>query len=348
MKSLNKVLRLQRILPYDWAKTVLFQMEPETSHYYSMKWLTTAYRAGLTGPSEPLEGQAVTLAGLTFPNKVGLAAGLDKNGAYIDALGSLGFGFIEVGTVTPKPQPGNPQPRLFRLKSHKAIINRMGFNNDGIDAMVTHLQRRCFKGPVGVNIGKNKETSQKNAILDYVETMTRVFPLCDYLTVNISSPNTKGLRDLQDRNVLSDFLQELKRAYNQLTQQYEKKPPLFLKIAPDLDEIQIQDIAGLVQEFSIDGLVVSNTTIGRDGVQNHIYGHQAGGLSGLPLKDQSTAVLKSFRAALGRGFPIIGVGGIFSLGDARAKIDAGADLVQIYTGFIYEGPMLVESLAKGL
>lgn len=341
-------IRVQRMVPYEWVKTVLFRMAPEKSHSVSLSWLTKAFRAGVTGPSEPIAGNPVTIAGLTFPNKLGLAAGLDKNGTYIDGLGSLGFGFIEVGTVTPKPQSGNAAPRLFRLKNHRAIINRMGFNNDGVDAMVLRLQRRQFKGLVGVNIGKNKNTPQAQAIRDYVQTMTSVFTLCDYLTVNISSPNTKGLRDLQERDTLSDFLRELRATYDQLANMHNRTPPLFLKVAPDLLEQQIRDIAELVQTHGIDGLVVSNTTLGREGVQHHIYGHQAGGLSGAPMHDLSNEKVKAFRQALGPDFPIIGVGGIFSLADARAKLAAGADVVQIYTGFIYEGPPLVESIAREL
>lgn len=341
-------LRIQTLIPYDWAKTLLFRMSPESSHHCSMRWLSRAYRSRLTGPSAPLPGREVKLAGLTFPNPVGLAAGLDKNGAYIDPLGSLGFGFIEVGTVTPLPQAGNPAPRLFRLKNHKAIINRMGFNNDGVDAMVEQLQRRSYTGPVGVNLGKNKLTPQENAVDDYLISMARVFGLCDYLTVNISSPNTQGLRDLQGHKALSEFLKQLMDGYKRNQERFGCKPPLFLKVAPDLSESEIQDISQLVLEHGLSGLVVSNTTVAREGVQQHIYGHQAGGLSGAPLTHHSTQVLKSFRACLGPEMPIIGVGGIFSLADAQAKLDAGANLVQIYTGFIYEGPALVETLARKL
>lgn len=348
MSHLPGFLRLQNWLPYDLAKALLFSMSPETSHYYSMKWLTAAYRARLTGPAQPIDGKSLTIAGLHFPNKVGLAAGLDKNGHYIDALGSLGFGFIEVGTVTPKAQPGNPLPRLFRLKNHQAIINRMGFNNAGVEQMIDHLRRRSYTGPLGVNIGKNKNTPADQAINDYLSAMAQVFTSCDYLTANISSPNTKGLRDLQAREVLTGFLRELMDGYQRLVEIHQCRPPLFLKVAPDLNESQIEDIADLVSQYKVAGLIVSNTTLARAGVQHHIYEHQAGGLSGVPLFQHSTEVLRAFRKKLGPDMPIIGVGGISSLSDAQAKIQAGADLVQIYSGFIYEGPKLVRDIAYGL
>ncbi|MEC8009278.1 MAG: quinone-dependent dihydroorotate dehydrogenase [Pseudomonadota bacterium] len=348
MSSLSNPLRIQRLIPYDWTKAILFRMSPETSHHYSLKWLKKAYRLKLTGPSEPLKGSSVTLAGLEFPNKVGLAAGLDKNATYIDPLGSLGFGFIEVGTVTPKPQPGNPQPRLFRLTNHNAIINRMGFNNDGLEPMLDHLKKRHFTGPLGVNIGKNKDTPAEEAINDYVIAMTAVFPYADYLTANISSPNTKGLRDLQEEKALSAFLAGLMDTYKALCAKYKKNPPLFLKVAPDLEEHQIDDISNLLLKHEVPGLIVSNTTLAREAVKTHIYGHEAGGLSGQPLKEHSTEVLRKFRAKLGADFPIIGVGGIFSAQDAQEKLDAGANLVQIYTGFIYKGPQLVKDIVDGV
>ncbi len=347
MKLQSCPFRIQSFIPYEWVKSFLFRMSPEESHHCSLRWLRRAYRARLTGPAQSLLGQAVTVAGLQFSNPVGLAAGLDKNGLYIDPLGSLGFGFIEIGTVTPLPQAGNPMPRLFRLKNHKAIINRMGFNNDGVEAMVERLQRRNFTGPVGVNIGKNKRTPQDNAVDDYIISMRRVFAYCDYLTVNISSPNTQGLRDLQGQKALSHFLDRLMEGYAENQQRFGCSPPLFLKVAPDFSRTEIEDIAQLVLEYGVSGLVVSNTTLAREGVQHHIYGHQAGGLSGAPLMRHSTQVLTLFRDCLGPEVPIIGVGGIFSLEDAQEKLDAGANLVQIYTGFIYEGPALVDALVQG-
>lgn len=348
MSRSNAQFRIQNTIPYDWMKPILFRMAPEQSHHFSMSWLQRAYRAKLTGPSEPLKGVATRVAGLHFSNRVGLAAGLDKNAEFIDALGSLGFGFIEVGTVTPKPQAGNEQPRLFRLKNHQAIINRMGFNNYGIEAMVTHLQRRSYTGLVGVNIGKNKDTPQERAAQDYIVCMSAVFGLCDYLTVNISSPNTEGLRALQEQAALADLLRQVKTKYAQLVQRYQKRPPLFLKVAPDLSAQGIADIAKLALEYELDGLVVSNTTIDRSQVETHLYSHQAGGLSGAPLRDQSTQVIQSFRQELGPDMPIIGVGGIFCAHDGQSKLEAGADLVQIYTGFIYEGPKLVRDLVRAL
>ncbi len=348
MSMFKNPIRIQHLIPYEWTKSILFRMTPETSHHCSLNGLKLAYRLRLTGPSEPIQGKSVTLAGLQFPNQVGLAAGLDKNAQYIDPLGSLGFGFIEVGTVTPLAQNGNPQPRLFRLPQHQAIINRMGFNNDGLIPMIDHLKKRRYTGPVGVNIGKNKDTPAENALDDYITAMTGVFPFADYLTANISSPNTKGLRDLQEEDSLSGFLQGLMQAYDQLVQQYACKPPLFLKVAPDLNDAQIEAIARLLVQHKVPGLIVSNTTLDRQAVANHMYAHEAGGLSGAPVKEKSNEVLKKFRQALGQEYPIIGVGGIASVADAQDKLDAGADLVQIYTGFIYQGPQLVKDIAEQL
>jgi dihydroorotate dehydrogenase len=291
------------------------------------------------------------LCGITFPNPVGLAAGLDKDGKHIDALGTLGFGFLEIGTVTPKPQPGNPKPRMFRLPQAQAIINRMGFNNDGVDACVKRVRHSTYwqnGGIVGLNIGKNASTPIENAASDYVTAMQAVYEVASYITVNISSPNTQNLRALQGEAMLRSLLQSLHIAREALSDQFGVRKPLFLKIAPDLEKNDIKLIADLLVEFKMDAIIATNTTITRDAVQDLEFGQEAGGLSGAPVRDASTEVIRSLKAYLGNAIPIVGVGGIMSGQDAQEKIAAGAGLVQIYSGLIYRGSKLISECAAAL
>jgi dihydroorotate dehydrogenase len=294
----------------------------------------------------------VTVAGLRFPNRIGLAAGLDKNGRCIDGLGAMGFGCIEVGTVTPKGQPGNPKPRMFRLPAQDALINRLGFNNDGLAAFLANVQRaRSFRaagGILGLNIGKNAATPIEDAASDYLACLDGVYPHADYVTVNISSPNTKNLRALQSDEALDALLGALQQRRQQLATQHGRQVPMFVKIAPDLDEAQVGVIAATLRHNGIDGVIATNTTIARDAVAGLPHADEAGGLSGRPVFDASNRVIAQLRAALGSGYPIIGVGGVLSGRDAQAKIAAGADLVQIYTGLIYKGPELVADCARAL
>jgi dihydroorotate dehydrogenase len=294
----------------------------------------------------------VTVAGLRFPNRVGLAAGLDKNGRCIDGLGAMGFGFIEVGTVTPRAQPGNDKPRMFRLPARQALINRLGFNNEGLDAFLRNVQTaRSFRaagGILGLNIGKNAVTPIERAVDDYLIGLNGVYPHADYVTVNISSPNTKNLRALQSDDALDALLGALVERKAQLAAQHGKAVPMFLKIAPDLDDAQIRVIATTLKKHGMDGVIATNTTIARDAVQGLPHAEEAGGLSGAPVLAASNRVIAALRAELGAGFPIIGAGGVLSGADARAKLAAGADLVQIYTGLIYRGPALVPEVAQAL
>ncbi len=341
------------LLPYALARPFLFGLDPEAAHDLT---LGTIARLQNT-PAQCLWAQArvddpVTVAGLRFPNRVGLAAGLDKNGRCIDGLGAMGFGFIEVGTVTPKAQPGNPKPRMFRLPQADALINRLGFNNEGLDSFLANVRRaRSFRaagGILGLNIGKNAATPIEQAVDDYLAGLTGVFPYADYVTVNISSPNTKNLRALQGDEALDALLGALTERKALLEQQQARRVPMFLKIAPDLDDEQIAVIAATLQRHGMDGVIATNTTIARDAVQGLPHADETGGLSGAPVRAASNRVVRALRAALGPGFPIIGVGGVMSADDARAKIDAGADLVQVYTGFIYRGPALVPEVARAL
>lgn len=290
--------------------------------------------------------------GLTFPNPVGLAAGLDKDGAYIDGLAALGFGSIEVGTVTPRPQPGNPKPRIFRLPQAHAIINRMGFNNGGVDAFVVNVQSSRFyqnkEGILGLNIGKNADTPIERAADDYLHCLQKVYPYADYVTVNISSPNTKNLRQLQGATELDALLSQLKQAQQRLADQHKRYVPIALKIAPDIDAEQIKTIADALLRHQIDGVIATNTTLARDAVKGLPHADETGGLSGSPVLELSNTVIRGLKAALGDALPIIGVGGILSGADAQAKIDAGASLVQLYTGLIYRGPALVRECAATL
>jgi dihydroorotate dehydrogenase len=336
-------------IPYGLVRPFLFGLDPEQAHDLTLKALGSAHKAGLrfayagARVSDPFE-----LWGLQFPNRVGLAAGLDKNGRHIDAFAGLGFGFVEVGTVTPKPQSGNPKPRMFRLPEARALINRMGFNNHGLDAFIANVKRSSRPVPIGLNIGKNAATPVENAASDYLIGLAGVYPHADYITVNISSPNTKNLRALQNDEALDALLGTLMAERDRLAASADKQVPLLLKIAPDLDTSQIDVIAATLKRHKVDGVIATNTTISRDAVKGLPHGDEAGGLSGAPVFESSNAVIKQLRAKLGKKYPIIGVGGIMSAEDATAKIAAGADLVQIYSGLIYAGPPLVGLAAKAI
>lgn len=336
---------------YPLARKCLFQLDAESAHHLSLKALRLAERyhlLSLMASSQP-EGEAVEVMGLRFPNRVGLAAGLDKEGNAIDALGRLGFGHIEIGTITPKAQPGNHVPRLFRLKDHEAIINRMGFNNPGIDLGVLNvLSSNRYRGIVGFNIGKNKGTPNERAADDYLACLRKAYLVADYVVVNLSSPNTPGLRDLQGAEACAKLLETLKQEQEVLTQKHGRHVPLVFKVAPDLDEGHIRDLSRVFVEGGLDGLIATNTTLDRSAVADHPYAGEAGGLSGKPLMKKSTEVLQAFSSHLGGRIPIIGVGGISSVEDARAKLRAGASLVQLYSSFIYQGPRLVRKIAREL
>lgn len=348
------------LLPYGLARPLLFGMDPETAHELTLDMLAR-------GQGTPLQcawaaqrvSDPVTLAGLRFPNRVGLAAGLDKNARAIDALAAMGFGFVEVGTVTPLAQPGNPKPRMFRLPAKNALINRLGFNNEGLDAFVRNVKNSRFHSAsrlpdqrermiLGLNIGKNAATPIERATDDYLIGLAGVYPYADYVTVNISSPNTKNLRELQSEAALDALLSALKSRQGELAAEHGRQVPLFLKIAPDLDESQVQAIADALRRHGIEGVIATNTTLAREAVQGLPHADEAGGLSGAPVLAASNRVIRLLRATLAAGFPIIGVGGILSGADAQAKIDAGADVVQIYTGLIYRGPGLVGEVARAL
>jgi dihydroorotate dehydrogenase len=279
--------------------------------------------------------------GIDFPNPVGLAAGLDKNGEHLDALGALGFGFLEIGTVTPRPQSGNPRPRLFRLPEHEALINRMGFNNDGVDALVRNVEQSHWRGVLGINIGKNKDTPNERAADDYLACLERVYPLASYVTINISSPNTPGLRDLQQGDSLQRLIATLMDAREKLAALHGARKPILLKIAPDLDDAQMDAVAAALLGSGIDGLICTNTTIDRTGVAGSAHANETGGLSGKPLFEPSTEILRGMAQRLGGAIPLVGVGGVLTGSDAADKIDAGAKLVQIYSGLIYRGPWLL-------
>lgn len=340
------------LVPYALTRPFLFGLDPEQAHEVTLGTMARLQNTPLQCLwSQPRVEAPVTVAGVRFPNRVGLAAGLDKNGRCIDALGAMGFGFIEVGTVTPKAQPGNPKPRMFRLPEANALINRLGFNNDGLDAFLSNVQRAGFRksgGVLGLNIGKNAATPIERAADDYLIGLTGVYPFADYVTVNISSPNTKNLRALQSDEALDGLLGALQERRQQLIGQHRRSVPMFVKIAPDLDEAQVEVIAQTLKKNAIDGVIATNTTIARDAVQGLQHSQEAGGLSGRPVFEASNRVIRLLRAALGPVFPIIGVGGVFGGDDAKAKVDAGADLVQVYTGLIYRGPAIVRECALAL
>jgi dihydroorotate dehydrogenase len=352
------------LVPYGLARRFLFSLDPEVAHDITMASLAAtqgnplklAYSAGRV--DDP-----VTLAGLSFPNRVGMAAGLDKNARCIDGLGAMGFGFVEVGTVTPKAQPGNPKPRMFRLTDANALINRLGFNNDGLDAFIANVQRSALRKDdkpgvlLGLNIGKNAATPMENATSDYLDCLNGVYPHADYITVNISSPNTKNLRALQSDDALDALLNAIAERREMLVKEHGQRKPIFVKIAPDLDAAQIGLVAATLKRYGTHangqanndwGVVATNTTLNRDAVQGLPHAQEAGGLSGAPVLAMSNAVIQQLRAELGRSFPIIGVGGIMSADDAVSKIQAGADVVQIYTGLIYRGPNLVKEAALAI
>ncbi|MBB3637044.1 quinone-dependent dihydroorotate dehydrogenase [Variovorax atrisoli] len=344
---------------YGLARPFLFGFDPEHAHEITLDGLARTQNTPLAcAYSAPRVDDPVQVAGLTFPNRVGLAAGLDKNARCIDAFSAMGFGFVEVGTVTPKAQPGNPKPRMFRLPQSEALINRLGFNNEGLDAFLANVQKARFrkngsgtKPPMllGLNIGKNAATPIERAVDDYLACLDGVYPHADYVTINISSPNTANLRSLQSDEALDALLGAVaERRETLATRDGGKRSPLFVKIAPDLDEVQVAVIAATLKRHGMDGVIATNTTLARDAVKGLPHAEEAGGLSGAPVREASNRVIAQLRAALGAGFPIIGVGGILSGADATAKIAAGADVVQIYTGLIYRGPALVREAAQAL
>ena len=328
---------------YPLARPFLFGLDAETAHGLGLKALDLAYRTGTTPlVARPITPMPTKVMGLTFPNPVGLAAGMDKNGAHIDALFALGFGFVEIGTVTPRPQPGNPKPRMFRLPQYQAVINRLGFNNEGVDALVRNVEAaRRDRGLLGINIGKNKDTANERAASDYLYCLERVYPLADYVTVNISSPNTAGLRELQEEQALRRLVGTLRDAQERLASQHGKRVPVLVKIAPDLADADIDAVARVLADMDVDGVVATNTTVSRTAVQGHRHAGEVGGLSGAPLMGQATLVLRRLRARLPESIPLVGVGGILSGADAVAKMAAGANLVQCYTGLVYRGPELI-------
>ena len=328
---------------YSLARPFLFSFDAERAHGLGLASLEAAYRTGLSGllggRPQPLPTRAF---GLDFPNPVGLAAGLDKNGAHVDALLALGFGFVEVGTVTPRPQAGNPKPRMFRLPAHQAIINRLGFNNEGVDALVRNVSRAKRKGGLlGINIGKNKDTPNESAQDDYLYCLERVYPLADYVTVNISSPNTAGLRELQEEQALRRLVGTLREAQERLGALHGRRVPMLVKVAPDLTDDDIDAAGRVLADLQVDGVIATNTTVSRLAVQDDPLARETGGLSGAPLMDKATAVLRMLRTRLPESIPLIGVGGVLSGADAAKKMAAGASLVQVYTGLIYRGPALI-------
>jgi len=334
---------------YSAIRKLMFQFDPEAMHDLAIKSLKATGNSPIKAIyKQSVADKPVEVMGIKFPNPVGLAAGLDKNGECIQGFGALGFGFVEVGTVTPRPQPGNDKPRIFRLEEANAIINRMGFNNKGVDYLVDQVRKANFKGVLGINIGKNKDTTEENAKDDYLLCMRKVYAVADYITVNISSPNTPGLRSLQYGEALNELLFALKAEQAILAEQHNKYIPLAVKIAPDLTAEEIDSIAECLIANGIDAVIATNTTLARDKVAHLPHGNEMGGLSGAPVKEQSTKVIAALSKALGGKLPIIGVGGISSAEDAKEKFSAGASLVQVYTGFIYQGPSLVKDIVDAL
>jgi dihydroorotate dehydrogenase len=332
---------------YPALKPWLFKMDAERAHEWTTRMMRFSHALGLLKPDELPRCAPIDCLGLRFPNVLGLAAGMDKSASAVEAWAALGFGFVEVGTLTPRPQPGNPKPRLFRLPEHEALINRMGFNNPGIHAAVKRLEKRRTKAVVGVNIGKNFDTPNEKAVDDYLYCLKAAYPVADYIAVNISSPNTKGLRDLQAEESIRQLLAALKKEQAALQIQHGKKVPMLVKIAPDLDGSQIEALARVFNELAVDGVIATNTTISREAVAGHPLEKEAGGLSGAPVTERSTLVIQAFRALLNAQTPIIGVGGILSGADAAAKLKAGASLVQVYSGLVYRGPGLIRHVLEG-
>jgi dihydroorotate dehydrogenase len=334
---------------YGLLRPFLFALEAETAHHFTLTALREFKRLGLAPAAAPApETCGRDVMGIRFPNPVGLAAGLDKNGEFIDALAALGFGFIEIGTVTPRPQPGNPRPRVFRLPAARALINRLGFNNDGVDRLVENVGRAGYRGVLGINIGKNADTPLERAADDYLACLRKVYPVASYVTVNISSPNTQRLRELQQADELDRLLAALKREQRALAQIHGRHVPLAVKIAPDLDAAQITAVADSLKRHEIEAAIATNTTLSRDGVAALPDAGEAGGLSGAPLAARSTAVVRDLVRALGGALPVIGVGGTMNGTDAAEKVAAGAQLVQLYTGLIYRGPELVRECVEEL
>ena len=330
-------------------RSLMFQLDAEKAHHLGLKGLKALNTTGLSSllyPTPP--ATPVNIMGLTFPNPVGLAAGLDKNGDYIDALAAIGFGFIEIGTVTPRPQNGNPKPRLFRLPKAHAIINRMGFNNLGVDHLVEQVKNAQSNALIGINIGKNIDTPVEQAVDDYLIGLHKVYAHADYVTINISSPNTPGLRTLQFGESLNELLEAMKEAQAILQQQHGRYVPMAVKVAPDLDAHEVEELSQAFNTYEIDAVIATNTTMSRKGVEELAFSDEAGGLSGQPVFEKSTEIVKQFRQSLNTGFPIIAAGGIMSGDDAAKKRDAGADLVQIYSGLIYQGPRLICDIVNTL
>ncbi len=334
---------------YGLTRPFLFALDPERAHALGLKAIETAYRTGLNPliASRP-KPMPLTVFGLKFENPVGLAAGMDKNGAHIDALSSLGFGFIEIGTTTPRAQDGNPKPRMFRLPQFDAVINRLGFNNEGVDVLVRNVERTRWRGVLGINIGKNADTPNERAVDDYRYCLERVYPHAGYVTINISSPNTSGLRDLQGEEALKRLLGSLREAQEKLAARHRQRVPMLVKIAPDLSDAEIDSIADVLNAAGVDGAIATNTTIDRHSVAGHRHAKEAGGLSGRPLYGASTYVQRRLRARLPDSIPVIGVGGILSGADAAGKIAAGASLVQTYTGLVYRGPVLIGECVEAI
>lgn len=335
-------------MSYALLRPLLFALDAETAHRLTLRTLNALDRAGLLSGAPVPENCSRNLMGIGFPNPVGLAAGLDKNGECIDALAKLGFGFIEIGTVTPRPQPGNPRPRVFRLPGAQALINRLGFNNDGVDRLVENVRSASYNGVLGINIGKNADTPIDRAADDYLACLRKVYSRASYVTVNVSSPNTRDLRALQHGGELDQLLGALKPEQRRLADAHGKHVPLVVKIAPDLDSGQIREIAGTLRRHAMEGVIATNTTIVREGVAGLRHAEETGGLSGAPLGPRTTAVIRELAGALGGEIPIIGVGGIVDAADARRRIEAGASLVQLYTGLVYRGPSLVRECVTAL
>ncbi len=332
---------------YDVLRNVMFQLDAEKAHQIGLKGLDFMDASGLMSLLYPtVEATPVDVMGIRFPNAVGLAAGLDKNGDHIEGMAALGFGFVEIGTVTPRPQDGNPKPRLFRLPEAEAIINRMGFNNLGVDHLIEQVKVAQTDAVIGINIGKNFDTPVEQAVDDYLIGLEKVYPHADYVTVNISSPNTPGLRTLQFGESLNQLLHALKEKQTHLQNQYQRYVPMAVKVAPDLTSAEVEELANTFAQFEIDAVIATNTTMDREAVTGMEYSEEAGGLSGRPVFDKSTTVVSQFRQALPDHLPIIAVGGIMSADDAVEKLDAGASLVQVYSGLIYRGPRLISDIVK--
>ncbi len=333
---------------YPVLKPWLFKLEPEIAHEWTTRLMRLAHGLGLLAREAAPDGPPARVLGLDFPNRLGLAAGMDKSASAVDAWAALGFGAVEVGTLTPRPQPGNPRPRLFRLPEHQALINRMGFNNPGIEAAVARLRRRRARAVVGVNIGKNFDTPNERAVEDYLAGLRAAWEVADYIAVNISSPNTKGLRDLQSEEPVRQLLAALQSEQAALAAAQGRRVPVVVKIAPDLDDGQIEALARVFNGLGVDGVIATNTTIGRAGVQDHPLAAEQGGLSGTPVLEPANRVLAALRGLLDARIPLIGVGGILSGADAVEKRRLGAELVQVYSGLVYRGPALVGEVADAL